>query len=77
MWTLEYVHFDGLVQESYNSIANALELRLSCTNPSICYILYVPVPVYLLVLPVSNGTSRGIILPCVMCREAIITSIVR
>ena len=25
---------DGLVQETRNSIANALELRLSCTNPS-------------------------------------------
>ena len=25
---------DGLVQERHNSIANALELRLSCTNPS-------------------------------------------
>ena len=30
-------HFDGLVQERRNSIANALELRLSCTNPSIYY----------------------------------------
>ena len=29
---LEYI--DGLVQERHNSIANALELRLSCTNPS-------------------------------------------
>ena len=28
-------HFDGLVQERRNSIDNALELRLSCTNPSI------------------------------------------
>ena len=27
-------HIDGLVQERRNSIANALELRLSCTNPS-------------------------------------------
>ena len=26
---------DGLVQERRNSIAKALELRLSCTNPSI------------------------------------------
>ena len=26
---------DGLVQERRNSIANALELRLSCTKPSI------------------------------------------
>ena len=28
-------HIDGLVQERRNSIANALELRLFCTNPSI------------------------------------------
>ena len=28
-------HIDGLVQERRNSIANALEIRLSCTNPSI------------------------------------------
>ena len=27
---------DGLVQERRNSIANAQELRLSCTNPSKC-----------------------------------------
>ena len=29
-------HIDGLVQERRNSIANALELRLYCTNPLIC-----------------------------------------
>ena len=29
-------HLDRLVQERRNSIANALEWRLSCTNPSIC-----------------------------------------
>ena len=28
-------HIDGLVQERRNSIANALEFSLSCTNPSI------------------------------------------
>ena len=28
-------HLDGLVQERRNSIANALELRLFCTKPSI------------------------------------------
>ena len=32
--TLLHIQFDGLVQERRNSIANALELRLSCTNPS-------------------------------------------
>ena len=31
---------DGLVQEGHNSIANALELRLSCTNPSIWWKFY-------------------------------------
>ena len=30
------IQLDGLVQERRNSIANALELRLYCTNPSIC-----------------------------------------
>ena len=29
------VHIDGLLQERRNSIANALELRLSCINPAI------------------------------------------
>ena len=31
-------YFVGIVQERRNSIANAVELRLSCTNPSICEI---------------------------------------
>ena len=30
-------HLNGLVQERRNSIANALEVRLSCTNPSIWF----------------------------------------
>ena len=34
MW-LFHVHIDGLVQERRVSIATALELCLSCTNPSI------------------------------------------
>ena len=29
-------HIDGLVHERHNSIANTLELHLSCTNPSTC-----------------------------------------
>ena len=29
-------NIDGLVQETRSSIANALEIRLSCINPSIC-----------------------------------------
>ena len=32
------LYIDGLVQERRNSIANALELCLSCTKPSILYI---------------------------------------
>ena len=28
------IYIDGLMQERRYSIANALELRLSCTNPS-------------------------------------------
>ena len=31
------MYIDGFVQESRNSIANAQELRLSCTKPSIYY----------------------------------------
>ena len=31
-------HVDGLVQERRNSIANALELHLSCTNPWMCWL---------------------------------------
>ena len=34
------LHIEGLVQERRKSIANALELRLSCTNPSICIISF-------------------------------------
>ena len=33
-WNGSQVHFDGLMQERRNSIANVLELCLSCTNPS-------------------------------------------
>ena len=37
-WTVSITWYDigGLVQERHNSIANALELRFSCNNPSIC-----------------------------------------
>ena len=36
---LDHHHFDGSVQERHNSIAKALELRLSCTNPPICSVI--------------------------------------
>ena len=35
--TITWIHTDGLVQERRNSIANAPELRLSCTNSSCRY----------------------------------------
>ena len=35
MWQNLCIIIDGLVQERRNSIANTLELHLSCTNPSI------------------------------------------
>ena len=34
-WQNVWQHIDGLVQERRNSSASAMELRLSCTNPSI------------------------------------------
>ena len=37
-WPGEYIN--GLLQERCNSIANALELCLSCSNPSICRQLF-------------------------------------
>ena len=33
-------NINGLVQERRNSIANALELCLSCTNTSICCVIF-------------------------------------
>ena len=43
-------YIDGLVQERCNSSALAMELRLSCTNPSICWQVNIkawePVPHY-------------------------------
>ena len=41
---------DGLMQERRNSIDNALELHLSCTNPSKCVLAK-------LCLPIMNGAS--------------------
>ena len=37
---ISFYEIDGLVQERRNSIANAMELRLSCTNPSKCKHLF-------------------------------------
>ena len=43
-------HLDGLVQERRNSIANALELRLSYTNPSILSYMYQQLFYYMFLL---------------------------
>ena len=40
-------HIYGLVPERRNSIANALGLRLSCTNPSIYIYIYTYVYIYI------------------------------
>ena len=36
IYYLQVLHIDGLLQERRTSTALAMELRLSCTNPSIC-----------------------------------------
>ena len=40
LYVPQYVYVDGLVRERRNSIANALELRLSCTNSTMCVRLF-------------------------------------
>ena len=45
-----YLNIYGLVQERRNSIANALDLRLSCTNPSI-YMIFIFTFSFLIVVP--------------------------
>ena len=50
------VYFNWLVQERRNSIANALELRLSCTNPSISAI---GVPLFLGNMPHLPTSIEG------------------
>ena len=42
-------HIDGLVQERFNSSALVMELRLSCTNPSILLTIYILKPIVSLV----------------------------
>ena len=38
--SMKYLDINGLLQESRNSIANTLDLRLSCTDLSIYEYLY-------------------------------------
>ena len=47
-------HIHGLVQVRRNSIANALELRLSCTNPSIWNDIIVGIMAYPLIRPINQ-----------------------
>ena len=55
---------DGLVQERRNSIANALELRLSCTNP----LLYTSCVVYC-VLYIIQLVCKWSMIPLLMNRS--------
>ena len=45
-WIFNQNTVSGLTQERRNSIANALELRLSCTNPSMCWSVMVGLGYY-------------------------------
>ena len=51
----EWYKIDGFVQERCNSIANVLELRLSCSNPSICK--------YVFIFPLENFARKRLISP--------------
>ena len=57
---LKQQYIDELVQERRNSIANALQLRLSCTKPSICCLSYTAnnMPADNLATLKSQGISR-------------------
>ena len=58
------IHIDGLLQERRNSIANALELSLSCINPSIWSIETIYILLQPLKFPDRIIQFRG------SCREA-------
>ena len=47
-------HFNGLMQERCNSIADALELRLSCIDPSICVLKW-PLETQLILLSLTRN----------------------
>ena len=61
MFLLHYV--DGLVQERRNSIANAMELRLSCTNSTICE----PAVLFLGLAILSLRIYCSLLIPCQVC----------
>ena len=57
IWCVQYQfldQLDGLVQERRNSIANALELCLSCINPSNCSCSVIMLCIIVFYLPVIS-----------------------
>ena len=59
--THQKAHIDALMQERRNSIANALELRLSCTYPSIWYHCNMTVIIYLICRwSVNNSATENL-----------------
>ena len=67
----DIVHIDGLVQERRNSIADAMELLLSCANLSMCHInhIYVTLVLHDIVsklnlLVYSSNIQAYVINPC-------------
>ena len=56
-WTSDRI--DGLMQERRNSIANALQLRLSCTNPGKFVSVNILPPELLILLtdPITNPSA--------------------
>ena len=60
-------YIDGLVQERHNSSALAMELHLSCTNPSIrCYATKIHKSICMSFLGELN-VHEGILLGCLFC----------
>ena len=68
-----YLDIDGLVQERYNSIANALELQIFCTNPSTkgiviglvaTYAKAMSIPVYMSVTKAMSLTKAIYVYAC-------------
>ena len=72
------VHIDGLVQERRNSIANALELLLSCTNPSICFPLPKPIMSKFLIVCHQVEALENVLChrhPCLFSPKLLLTAV--
>ena len=70
-WPL-FEPFDGWVQERHNSIADTLELRLSCTNPSHWWLVYSCIFARLQWVNdwIKNGSWLGVRAPATIIRTA-------